>query len=98
MIAACRRLPTGWDVRVGIHAGPVMAGVIGHRQYLFDVWGDTVNTAARMESNGVPGAVVLSGPAWRRIAHRCRGCSRDKVRIKGKGLMEVFQAEAIHDD
>jgi class 3 adenylate cyclase len=91
MIAACRELPTGWDVRVGVHVGPVVAGVIGRRQYLFDLWGDTVNTAQRMESHGVPGAVTLSAAAWRRVAHCCRGEPRGKVAIKGKGEMEMVR-------
>src|SRR5262249_5605340 len=48
MIAAAQALPTDWNLRVGVHVGQVVAGVIGHRQYLFDLWGDTVNTAARL--------------------------------------------------
>ncbi len=95
MIEATRSLPTAWNLRVGIHVGPVVAGVIGKRQYLFDLWGDTVNTAARMESHGVPGAVVLSGPAWQHVAHCCRGESRGLVSVKGKGQMEVFRFEAF---
>jgi adenylate cyclase len=91
MIAACHALPINWNVRVGIHVGPVVAGVIGRRQYLFDLWGDTVNTAARMESQGVAGAVTLSGAAWQRVAGCCRGESRGEVAIKGKGAMEMFR-------
>ncbi len=83
MIAACRALPVGWDVRVGVHVGPVVAGKIGARQYLYDLWGDTVNLAARMESNGEPGAVTLSAAAWRRIAGRARGQPRGPVPVKG---------------
>jgi class 3 adenylate cyclase len=97
MIAAVGQLPTGWDVRVGVHVGPVVAGVIGRRQYLFDLWGDTVNTAARMESHGVPGAVVLSGPAWRQIADRGRGVSRGEIVIKGKGRMEMVRFDGFLD-
>lgn len=93
MIAACRQLPTHWNIRVGIHAGPVVAGVIGKRQYLFDLWGDTVNTAARMESHGIPGAVVLSGSAWQQIADRAEGEVRGMVPIKGKGQMEMVRFE-----
>jgi adenylate cyclase len=70
MIAATRSLPihdAHWDLRVGIHIGNVMAGVIGSRQYLFDLWGATVNTAARMESHGKAGHITLSPTAWARI-------------------------------
>jgi class 3 adenylate cyclase/CheY-like chemotaxis protein len=95
MIAACQSLPLGWNLRVGIHVGPVIAGVIGRRQYLFDLWGDTVNTAARMESHGVPGAVVLSGAAWQTIAPRCRGESRGILSIKGKPPMETFRFDGL---
>jgi class 3 adenylate cyclase len=91
MIEATRAMATDWDLRVGIHWGPVIAGVIGRQQYLFDLWGDTVNTAARMESHGIPGHVVLSAAAWQHVAHRCRGESRGLIAIKGKGQMEVVR-------
>jgi class 3 adenylate cyclase len=95
MIEATRRLPVGWDLRVGVHVGPVVAGVIGKRQYLFDLWGDTVNTAARMESHGVPGSVVLSGPAWREVAALCRGESRGHLPVKGKGRFEMVRFDGF---
>jgi len=98
MIAACRGLPTGWEMRVGIHVGPLVAGVIGRRQYLFDVWGDTVNTAARMESNGVPGAVTLSGAAWQRISFCCQGESLGPVAVKGKGAIEMVRFDRFLSD
>ena len=91
MIAACEALDTGWPVRVGIHVGPVVAGVFGHRQYLYDLVGDTVNTAARMESNGIPGAVTLSGVAWRRLEDRAEGQSLGTVDVKGKGKLEMVR-------
>jgi class 3 adenylate cyclase len=94
MIAACKCLPTDWNIRVGIHVGPLVAGVIGRRQYLFDLWGDTVNTAARMESHGTPGVVTLSGPAWQRVAHLCRGVS-GLATVKGKGEMEMVRFEGF---
>ena len=74
MIEVAQDLPAKWNVRVGIHAGPVMAGVLGQRQYLFDLWGDTVNTAARIESNGVAGAVNLSREAWGPNIRSVRRC------------------------
>jgi CheY-like chemotaxis protein len=91
MIAATRALGVGWDLRVGVHWGPVIAGVLGRQQYLFDLWGDTVNTAARMEHYGVPGGVTLSARAWACVADRCRGESRGILEIKGKGPMEMFR-------
>lgn len=89
MIEATRCLPTGWNARVGIHFGPVVAGVIGQRQFSFDLWGDTVNTAARMESHGRPGSITLSNEAWQPISHCCRRQSLGPVQIKGKGQMEM---------
>jgi class 3 adenylate cyclase len=95
MVHTSRELPAHWEVRCGIHVGPVMAGIVGHRQYLFDLWGDTVNTAARVEGNGVPGAVNLSGPAWNAVAARCRGESRGLISLKGLGEMEVFRVDSL---
>jgi class 3 adenylate cyclase len=95
MIAACRAAGHGWDLRVGIHVGPVVAGVIGRRQYSFDIWGDTVNMAARLESHAVPGSVTLSAAAWQRIARFCRGQSCGSVAIKAKGSVEMFRFEGF---
>jgi class 3 adenylate cyclase len=95
LIAAARELRAPWEVRVGIHFGPVVAGVIGCRQYLFDLWGDTVNTAARVESHGRPGAVVLSTAAWEPVAGRCRGTPLGRIDVKGKGPMEMVRFESF---
>ncbi|MFO0797008.1 MAG: adenylate/guanylate cyclase domain-containing protein [Gemmataceae bacterium] len=94
MIAATRALGVGWDLRVGVHWGPVVAGVIGRQKYLFDLWGDTVNTAARMESHGLPGHVTLSGDAWAHAAGACDGEPHGMVEVKGKGSMPVYRVAA----
>jgi class 3 adenylate cyclase len=95
MVAMIQKMQAHWNVRVGIHVGPLVAGVVGHRQYLYDVFGDTVNTASRIESNGVPGAVAVSAAAWRRIEHCCRGQSLGLVHLKGKGDLEVFRVDGL---
>ncbi len=92
MIAAAQRL--GWDARVGVHVGPVVAGKLGCRQYGFDLWGATVNTAARMESHGTPGKVTLSGAAWERVVRVGRGEPR-KEQIKGIGEMVVVRFDGF---
>lgn len=71
MVAACRDLTPTWSVRLGIHSGDLIVGVLGNKKLLFDVWGDTVNTASRVESNSVPDGVCVSRSSWDRIAHAC---------------------------
>jgi class 3 adenylate cyclase len=93
MIEAAHRLPAGWDVRIGIHVGPVVGGLLGRRQFQFDLWGDTVNSAARIERNGEPGKITLSGAAWDKVASLCRGHDRGLIPVKGKGMMRVVRFE-----
>jgi adenylate cyclase len=95
MVRAAKELPAGWDVRVGIHAGPVVAGVVGRKQYLYDLWGDTVNTAARVESHGAKGGVNVSASAWARLGDEVRGASLGVIPVKGKGEMEIFRVDAF---
>jgi adenylate cyclase len=97
MVEIARALPTQWDVRVGIHVGSVMAGVVGHRQYLFDLWGDTVNTAARVESHAPEGAVAVSAAAWEQVSGRCYGESQGLVLVKGKGAMEMYRVRGLRE-
>ncbi|MBI3417750.1 MAG: response regulator [Verrucomicrobia bacterium] len=97
MLSAARRLPAGWQVHVGIHTGPVIAGVVGQKKFLFDVWGDTVNTSARVASLAGPGSVFVSSSAWAQVQDRCLGHSCGLFQVKGKGQLEVFRVEAVLD-
>jgi CheY-like chemotaxis protein/class 3 adenylate cyclase len=95
MLETVHRMPAGWDVRVGIHVGPVTAGVVGHRTYLFDLWGDTVNTAARVESHGKNGSVNVSAEVWDKVKGQCRGESMGVIKVKGKGEMEIHRVDGL---
>jgi class 3 adenylate cyclase len=91
MIEAARALPPHWDLRVGVHRGPLVGGVLGQRQYLFDVIGDTVNTASRVEQHGQAGAITLSAEAWTDIADRANGETLGTVEVKGKGRLQLMR-------
>src|SRR5262245_58255770 len=80
----------GLLLRIGVHVGSVVAGVIGTRKFSYDVWGDTVNIASRLESSGVPGRIQVSEEVARRIAGSWRCEPRGSVDLKGKGPMNVF--------
>jgi guanylate cyclase len=78
------------SIRIGIDTGPVVAGVIGRRKFIYDLWGDTVNTASRMESHGVPGEVQVTARVAAVLAGSFRLEPRGTIEIKGKGPMETF--------
>jgi class 3 adenylate cyclase len=79
-----------FTMRVGIHTGPVVAGVIGTKKFIYDLWGDTVNVASRMESHGVPGRIQTSVEVYRRLKDEFEFEPRGKIEIKGKGPMETY--------
>jgi len=95
MVREARRLSAGWNVRVGINCGPVVAGVVGSRQFQFDIWGDAVNLAAHVQSMGATGAVNLTAVAWSAVSARCRGESLGLVEMKGRGEVEIFRVEGV---
>ena len=82
-IEAAARL--GIQFRIGIHCGPIVAGVIGSKKFIYDVWGDTVNVASRMESLGVPGRVQVSHAVMERLSGAYELESRGLIEVKGKG-------------
>ncbi len=78
------------SVRIGIDTGPVVAGIIGRRKFSYDLWGDTVNTAARMESHGVAGRIQVTEATFLRLRDRFEFESRGQIDVKGKGLMTTY--------
>ncbi|MCZ7680908.1 MAG: hypothetical protein M5U28_19855 [Sandaracinaceae bacterium] len=84
----------GISIRIGIHTGPVVAGVIGKSKYVYDLWGDTVNTASRMESHGKPGAVQITEATRAALGDAFPIEERGVVEIKGKGPMRTFWISA----
>lgn len=78
------------EIRLGLHAGPVVAGVIGKRKFSYDIWGDTVNTASRMESTGIPGEIQVTATVRDRLQHEFEFEPRGSITVKGKGQMETF--------
>ena len=77
-------------IRIGINSGELVAGVIGKTKFIYDVWGDTVNIASRMESTGDPMRIHLSEAAYSRISSSYPGLSSVPVDVKGKGMMNGY--------
>lgn len=84
-----------WELRLGIHTGPLVAGVIGEKKFAYDVWGDTVNTASRMESSGTPGKINISGSTYHIIKDFFSCDYRGKINAKNKGEIEMYYVNGI---
>ena len=83
----------GWDLRVGIHTGPIVAGVVGKRKYAYDIWGNTVNIASRMESNGEPGKVNISDATYNLVKEQYKCHHRGKIYAKNVGDIDMYFVE-----
>ncbi len=79
-----------WHLRVGVHTGPVVAGVIGKKKFAYDIWGDTVNTASRMETSGASGKVNVSGYTFKYIKDYFDYTYRGKIQAKNKGEIDMY--------
>ena len=83
-----------FKIRIGINSGPVIAGIVGVKKYAYDIWGDTVNTASRMESNGAVGKVNISKSTYELVKDNFNCEFRGKIEVKGKGEVEMYFIEA----
>lgn len=86
-----------WEMRAGVHSGQVIAGVVGTKKFTYDIWGDTVNIASRMESSGEPGKVNISAFTYMLIKDYFTCEYRGKVDAKGKGKMDMYFVTGIKD-
>ncbi len=84
-----------WDLRIGVHTGELIAGVIGKKKFAFDIWGETVNIASRMESGAEPGSVNISNVTHDIVKDDFECDSRGKIPVKNMGDMEMFLAKSV---
>jgi class 3 adenylate cyclase/tetratricopeptide (TPR) repeat protein len=82
-----------WDLRIGIHVGPIVAGVVGRKKYAYDIWGSTVNIASRMESNSVAGEVNISASTYELVKHKYACKYRGKIYAKNVGEIDMYFVE-----
>ena len=87
-----------WKIRIGLHSGKVVGGIVGVKKYIYDVFGDTINTTSRMESNSEPMRINVSETTWHLIKHTFEFIPRQPMEIKGKGMMRMYFLEGVKPD
>ncbi len=88
-------MPNQWRLRIGIHTGPVVAGVVGKKKFIYDIWGDTVNIASRMEGTCEPGKINISGAVFDKIKNFFVCNYRGKIEVKNRGAIDMYYIEAL---
>lgn len=83
------------SIRIGVNSGEVVAGVIGEHKFIYDLWGDAVNTASRMESHGIPGKIHVTRETYEILKNKFEFDSRGYISVKGKGKMETFTVRTV---
>jgi len=86
-------LGADYRLRVGLHSGPILAGVIGRRKFSYDVWGDTVNIASRLQTLAAPGEILLSEATRAALLRPLPTTSRGPVELRGRGVIETHRLE-----
>ena len=86
-----------FELRIGIHTGPVVAGIVGIKKFAYDIWGDTVNTASRMETSGEAGKVNISGATYDYIKDVYTCTYRGKISVKHKGEIDMYFIEGARN-
>lgn len=82
-----------FEIRIGVHTGPVVAGIVGVKKFAYDIWGDTVNIASRMESSGEAGKVNISGSTYELVKEKFNCIHRGKIQAKNKGEIDMYFVE-----
>ncbi len=93
-----RAYAMNFQLRIGVHSGPVIAGVLGLKKFAYDIWGDAVNTASRMESHGVPGEIQISKETFELVKGRYNCISRGEIDVRGKGTLETYLVRGLISD
>jgi adenylate cyclase len=87
-----------WELRLGMNTGPLVAGVVGHKKFAYDVWGDTVNTASRLESSGVPGKINIAVSTYELVKDFFDCEHRGQVQAKNKGEIDMYFLNGIRPE